>query len=563
MSSNDSSSIGGSPYTGKIPDPPPPPPPGVKNGETVTSVPAKPSFPPPAHDSSKPPGKTIGQRTPSETAPTLNVNEQKRITQEFTEQAHEARQLNAQVNFIHSIPGLLEQLEQPEQMAANTPFFILVNDGGKQVSLIPPSPELLKDKDKYQLLKTQLKEQLNAVQEHYKGSEGKALGERAQDAEARLAACRNELENAQIPEPPITYPRIIFTFSSLLNATSSQPARPATGSAATEEGEYILEPLPPTRRGPPKAPPGQPPTKVFPDGFDPSKLTQQNLKKRTKTDPPKPVSPEEVSEEFRPTGAGLGKVTESFLQPSKTTGYASIWHSDKEEALSGKLASVNCGNPDLALGHGGINREFADTTPGAMFYKTIHERMLTEAKTKGEYVSFRPGQFGKHASMLSGAAAYQPPGAKNNEGTIFIDVFNKSFPEADPANGAMIYAIPPDGSAGANSNYPDTEEGKQKWLASIKQFSANILLAQNQWNIDAKKHGLPQLPILRSPLIGGGYFMHPKADKNELAAAIRTGFDETLSTLDKNKKLTITDIQYEETAGEHFKNVKPLKSKEE
>ncbi|MET4692617.1 hypothetical protein [Endozoicomonas lisbonensis] len=561
MSSNDSSSVGGSPYSidGLLTPPPSPPPsPGVKNGDEVTTVPAKSSFPPPPPSALQPPRKPIADRALSTVTPAINVNTPQRAIQNFTSQTQEVRELKAQVNFVSSIPMLLQQLEKPEQAFVNTPFFILVNDGGKQVRLIPPDPELVRNKEKYQALKAKLAEQLNAINQHYQGSEGTALGEKALRAEARLEACRNELDQAGIPEPAIPYTPILFAFSSLLNATpSTQPASAVTDSSTIEDGEFVLLPDPPARPAPPRPPTGQPATRVLPDDVDPAELSQHRLRKRSKAEPPNPVSPGEVAEEIRPTGQGLQKVQTTFLQPSPSTGFANIYHTPSEPHAKGKIASVNSGNPNLAVGHGGINREFSDQIHKAASYQKVHERMVEKADAAGGgFITFGPNHFPDNNSALVGAAIYRPEDATDNTGTIFIDVFNKP-PGGDQANGAMIYAIAPNGTDGS---YPDTEDGKRQWLLDMKTFSGNILAVQNTWNLHAEKKYLPVLPVLRSPMVGGGFFKHPKADKNELAAAIQAGFDEALAHIEK---VAISEIQYEETADQHFRNVQRVKGKKD
>ena len=560
MSSNDSSSVGGSPYTADsllTPPASPSPSSGVKNGDEVTTVPAESSFPPPPPSALQPPRKPIAGRALSTVTPAINVNTPQRTIQNFTNQTQEVRELRAQVNFVSSIPGLLQQLEQPEQTSVNTPFFILVNDGGKQVRLIPPDPELKRNKEKYQALKAKLAEQLNAINQHYKGSEGTALGEKALRAEARLEACRNELNQVGIPEPEIPYIPIMFAFSSLLNATpSTQPARAVTDSSTIEDGEFVLLPDPPAQPAPLRPPTDQPEKRILPDDVNPSELSQHRLRKRPKAEPPKPVSPGEVAEEIRPTGQGLQKVKTTFLEPSPSTGFANIYHTASEPPAQGKIASVNSGNPDLAVGHGGINSEFSDQTPEAKRYKALHEYMVGKAGPEGGFVTFDPNHFPDRNSTLVGAAIYRPKDATDNTGTIFIDVFNTP-PGGDQANGAMIYAVAPNG---ADDSYPDTEEGKRQWLLDIKTFSGNILAVQNAWNIYAEAKYLPVLPVLRSPMVGGGFFKHPKADKNELAAAIQAGFDEALAHIEK---VTLSEIQYEETADQHFRNVQRMKGKKD
>ena len=557
MSSNDSSSVGGSPYTAGGPlTPPPSPPSGVKDGEEITTVPAESSFPPPPPDTFQPARKPIADRALSTVTPAINVNAQQRVIQNFTNQAQEVRELKAQVNFVSSIQALLQQLEKPEQASVNTPFFILVNDGSKQVRLIPPDPELLRDKEKYQALKAKLTDQLNAIEQHYKGSQGTVLGEKALRAEARLEACRNELEQAGTPEPEIPYIPIMFAFSSLLNATpSTQPASAIPVNSTIEDGEFVLLPDPPPQPAPSSPRTDHPAKRILPDDFDPSELSQHRLRKRPKAEPPR-VSPTEVAEEFRPAGQGLQKVIETFLPPNPSTGYANIYHSPSEAPSQDKIASVNSGNPDLAVGHGGINREFADQIPRAASYQKVHKHMVETAGAEGGFVTFVPDHLPGSNSALLGAAIYRPKNATDNTGTIFIDVFNKP-PGDDQANGAMIYAVAPNG---ADGSYPDSEDGKRQWLLDIKTFSNNILTVQNNWNIYAEGKSLPVLPILRSPMIGGGFFIHPRVDKNELAAAIQAGFDEALTDTDK---VTITEIQYEETAEQHFRNVLPVKSKKD
>ena len=557
MSSSDSSSVGGTPYTADgllTPPPSPPPSHGVKNGDEVTTVSAESSFPPPPPSALQPPRKPIAGRTLSSVTPAVNVNAPQRAIQNFTNQTHEVRELRAQMNFVSSIPGLLQQLEQPEQTSVNTPFFILVNDGGKQVRLIPPDPELKRNKEKYQALKARLAEQLTAIDQHYKGSKGTVLGEKALRAEARLEACRNELNQVDIPEPEIPYTPIMFAFSSLLNTTpSTQPASATTDSSTIEDGEFVLFPDPPAPLRPPRS---QPAKRTLPDDVDPSELPQQRLRKRPKAEPPKPVSPGEVAEEIRPTGQGLQKVETTFLQPSPSTGFANIYHTASEPPARGKIASVNSGNPDLAVGHGGINSEFSDQIPEAKRYKALHEYMVEKAGPEGGFVTFDPNHFPDRNAALVGAAIYRPQDATDNTGTIFIDVFNTP-PGGDQANGAMIYAVAPNG---ADGSYPDTEDGKRQWLLDMKMFSSNILAAQNAWNIYAEAKYLPVLPVLRSPMVGGGFFKHPKADKNEVAAAIQAGFDEALAHIEN---VTLSEIQYEETEDQHFSNVQRMKGKKD
>ena len=557
MSSNDSSSVGSSPYTaGGSLTPPPSPPSGVKDGEEVTTVPAKPSFPPPPPSAFQPPRKPIADRALSPVTPAINVNAPQRAIQNFTNQAQEVRELKAQVNFVSSIPVLLQQLEKPGQDSVNTPFFILVNDGGKKVQLIPPGPELLSNPEKHQALKANLTDQLKAIEQHYKGSRGTALGEKALGAEARLEACRSELEQAGIPEPEIPYIPVMFAFSSLLNATpSTQPARAIPDNSTIEDGEFVLLPDPPAQPEPFNPRTDDPAKRILPDDFDPSELSQHRLRKTPKAEPPS-VSPTEVAKEFRPTGQGLEKVTRTFLPPNPSTGYASIYPSSSEGTARDNIASVNSGHPDLAVGHGGINREFADQIPGAASYQKVHEHMVGKAGAEGGFVTFEPDYLPGRHSALVGAAIYRPPNATDNTGTIFIDVFNKS-PGKGKANDAMIYAVAPNG---ADGSYPDSEDGKRQWLLDIKTFSNNILTAQNKWNINAEGKSLPVLPVLRSPMVGGGFFIHPRVDRNELAAAIQAGFDEALTDAEK---VTIKEIQFEETAEQYFHNVQPVKGKKE
>ena len=492
------------------------------------------------------PAKTgLTSRTATHAAPTVSVNEQARVTKQFTDQAQETKDLKAQVTFVASVPALINQLEHPEQVPQNSPFFILVNDGGKLVKIIPPDPGLLQDKEKYQALKTQLLEQLNALGKQYEGAEGKALGEKALAAEANLEACRIALAKAGVPEPQLPNKPVMFTFSSLAKATpSTEPAKPVPANTKTDEGEFVLYP---EQHATPKPPPGPTPHKILPDLPDSQELSQQRLKKRPVTKPVDPVAPREVDEEFRPKGHGLQKIKSTFLQPAAGDDFANIFQSAGNPSAPGKIASVNSGHPDLAVGHSGINAEFRDQINNPTFYQKLHENMVKRARDDSPFMTFEPSVL-KSSSTLQGAAMYRPEGATDNHGTIFFDVF-KSHPGENEANSAMMYAVAPNGKS---ATYPATEEGKRQWLLEIKDFSGNMLTTQNAWNVHAQKKGLPVIPVLRTPMVGGDIFRHPLADKNEVAAAIQAGFDDAL---DRAEQVTITDIQYEETADQHFKNV--------
>lgn len=553
MSMEGSSSAGTSlPSVTSSPVPPTPPSTG-DNGEGVTAVPGNNTIPPPPPGATQPNTTSLAGRTASTATPTNNVNGQERLIKDFTDQAEKSRELKAQVSFVASIPTLIDQLEHPEQVPRDSPFFILVNIDGKLVKIIPPDASLINDKEKYKAYKTKLLDQLNAITRQYEGSEGRALGEKALAADAKLQASREALAAASINEPPLPKTPIMFTFSSLIKATpSTQPAQPVPAGSETEEGEFMLYPEPPPPPGVPGTPPGASPLTVPPGVPDP----QNHLRKRPSATPPKPVAPNQVSAEICPSGQGLRKVQAMYLKPHTGNQFANIFQGPGDPPAPGKLASVNSGHPDLGVGHGGINAEFSHQIDRAALYKRLHEHMVNSASPDSEFVTFDAGNLPAGNTILKGAAMYRPKNATDNTGTIFFDVFNNP-PGGDENNAAMMYAVAPDGTS---RTYPDTEEGKRQWLLDIKDFSANMLIVQNEWNIHARKNGLPVVPVLRTPMVGGSIFLHPQADKNEVAAAIQTGFDEALAN---TQDVTISHIQYEETAEQHFRKVVRAKGPKE
>ena len=528
------------------------------NGEGVATVPGKSSLPLPPPGAQLPDKTSLTARTASTATPTVNVNEQERLTKDFTDHAEKARELKAQVSFVDSIPTLIDQLEHPEQVPKDSPFFILVNIDGKLVKIIPPDASLINDKEKYQAYKAKLLDQLNTIARQYAGGEGKALGEKALAADAKLQTSREALAAASIDEPPLPTTPIMFTFSSLIKAIpSTQPAQPVPAGSKPEEGEFMLIPEPPPPPPVPKPPAGGAPQPVLPDIPDPaSALPQNRLRKRPVTEPPNPVAPNQVAEEIRPSGLGLQKVQAVYLKPDAGSEYANIFQGPGDPPAPGKIASVNSGHPDLSVGHGGINGEFKDQIYRAVLFKRLHQHMVRSGSPDSEFVTFDAGNLPTGNTILKGAAMYRPKDATDNTGTIFFDVFSNP-PGGDENNAAMMYAVAPDGTG---RTYPNTEAGKRQWLLDIKDFSGNMLKVQNEWNIHAQKNGLPVVPVLRTPMVGGSIFLHPQADKNEVAAAIQAGFDEALANA---QEVTISHIQYEETAEQHFRKVVRAKGSKE
>ena len=514
------------------------------DNQGVSPIPGQSLAPLPLPGASQPTETPIDQRATSPTPPSLNVNEQPPAVAQYKQHSQKLRELNAQMTFLSSIPSLKEQLQQPSQEGTSNPFFILYNDNGKLVKLLPPDQELLKQPEKYQSLVEKLMEQLSVIEERYQGQEGNALAQQVAAEESQLKECQAELLELGINPPVLPEKPILFAFSALMKAfQSGQPAKAVSDPSQVDQDDFALEHFPPP-------PPAHevPENLVLPQSTNLNELSQSRLKPAKK----KEITPDQVDVNYRPIGIGLNKVQSVHLEPDPGSEYVSIFNDlNKHGPAPGTIASVNSGHPDLAVAHQGINAQFAKELYRPDLFGPLHEELFTRAP-EGQFTTVDIDPASDAHPVVSHAAIFRPQGAtiSNPAGTIIIDALKKN-PDMDKNNSAMIYAVAPSGN-----DYTPDEQGKKDWLMELKGFSKSLLKTQHEWNLHAQQTGAPVLDVLRTPLMGGDLFLHPSANPHEVAAVIKTGFDEALLLMPKP---TITHIQFEETEKKYFQQVLPKK----
>ena len=432
-----------------------------------------------------------------------------------------------------------DQLQNPEVITNNTPFFIYYIKDGTKYRVVPPEDSLKANPQELREITAKLLTQLDTIDQHYQTPQVQALADKLQDSQARLTACKTELENRGI-SIPIVNKLPVFTFSSLTAAASSgktaQPLPDAQSRA--NEGEFMLAPntqvpppvAPKPNRSGPKTPPPPPPPPIPSGG-----LSVLNDITFLKTD-----------------GTGLKKVQQTYLEPASPNGLAPIFAQPGVKNPNGKMASINAGHPDFGVGHSGINERFKTELHRAGHptrdFKVFHELLINHHNESGRTRTLELLVNNSSANPLSCSAVYNKSGKK--EDSIIFDVFRSAYcPGNNPDNAAMIYLVPPNGKKG----YPNNEEGARQFLLDVKSKAMDLAVAQNEFNARIKESkDIPQLNVLRTCLFSGGLLRHDKTSDAQVAAAIKAGFDEALKAM---VNPTIKEIQFEDGLQKHFENV--------
>ncbi len=197
----------------------------------------------------------------------------------------------------------------------------------------------------------------------------------------------------------------------------------------------------------------------------------------------------------------------NFLGSSGNSPYSAIYLARNEPG--DLLGSVNAGNEGLWVGGGGINAQFHRENPRAD-YASIHQRTLRKAHPDLSAWDDDPGD------PLSFVYVNRPAKPLHGiDGTVFIDVFMPTrAPHGNPANCAMIYVVPPDGS-----NYSDHD-----FLDAVEATAENIALSVAHFNHEvAPDNQLPILETLRMCAYSSSIFLKPTVSVEQVVNRIYDG----------------------------------------
>eukprot|EP00922_Rhytidocystis_sp_ex-Travisia-forbesii_P035585 GHVS01052816.1.p1 GENE.GHVS01052816.1~~GHVS01052816.1.p1 ORF type:complete len:394 (+),score=86.23 GHVS01052816.1:176-1357(+) len=229
--------------------------------------------------------------------------------------------------------------------------------------------------------------------------------------------------------------------------------------------------------------------------------------------------------QFKGSRISPGYVTFAEQQQQHTPIY------DEEPAE--RCGSVNCGDPGLYVGGGGINKAFAEvlSQAGQMVeqYENVHKTLLDKAteenKEKVGDVDVRActlmeDELAPHHTdlkMVMCRPCKSLEGSKTpTTGCVFLSVFkDDKVPFKQEKNQCMVYVVGPKGT---------DFESKEEFLDAVKHTAVNLMTMFCDFNGVARRHGaskgLQKLNNCRISLFSGGAFIHHSATKLDVAKAI-------------------------------------------
>lgn len=214
---------------------------------------------------------------------------------------------------------------------------------------------------------------------------------------------------------------------------------------------------------------------------------------------------------------------------------------------SGNLASVNAGDNGLYVGGGTINLHFAGIlgTPDANAFQAIHAKALIDARAGASITTSFPA--GCPVRLVYVLLAAKDSGSVICPAeTVFLDIFADGHePNGEPANCAMVYAVPPCGATlpdgSPDLSRPPAYTSAAAFLAAVEATASNCVRAVAAYNNDLiGKHpqlGLKPLQVLRTCLFSGNQFRLAGVTPPEVADAIFKGFATQLALTPSALKL--------------------------
>jgi hypothetical protein len=222
----------------------------------------------------------------------------------------------------------------------------------------------------------------------------------------------------------------------------------------------------------------------------------------------------------------------SLLGPSPHGKFSAIFLSRGE--AGGNLASVNAGDNGLYVGGGTINLHFAGIlgSPDADAFQAIHVKALADARAGANVTtSFSATSPVRLVFVL--LASKDPGKGICPAETVFLDVFADGHePNGEPANCAMVYAVPPCGATlpdgSPDLSRPPVYTTAPAFLAAVEATASNCVKAVATYNNDLigkyPQLGLKPLQALRTCLFSGNQFRLAGVTPSEVADAIFKGF---------------------------------------
>ncbi|MDO8941609.1 MAG: hypothetical protein Q7U75_00420, partial [Desulfobacterales bacterium] len=222
----------------------------------------------------------------------------------------------------------------------------------------------------------------------------------------------------------------------------------------------------------------------------------------------------------------------SLLGPAPHGKFSAIYLSRGE--ASGNLASVNAGDNGLYVGGGTINLHFAGilSSPDADAFQAIHAKALIDARAGVNVTTSFPGASPVRLVYVLLASKDSGSGICPAE-TVFLDIFADGHePNGEPANCAMVYAVPPCGATlpdgSPDLSRPPAYTSAAAFLAAVEATASNCVRAVATYNNDLigkyPHLGLKPLQVLRTCLFSGNQFRLAGVSPPEVADAIFKGF---------------------------------------
>lgn len=189
-----------------------------------------------------------------------------------------------------------------------------------------------------------------------------------------------------------------------------------------------------------------------------------------------------------------------------------------DEDPSQNFASVNAGDPNFKILPGKtLNGQFGIDLQSTAYhamecYQPFHERLFSDTESgrlmraSSEVVLLNPNLAAGFVRKLRD---------EDRTGVAFIEVFRSEMcVHGNPKNVAMIYTVGPRRKRCASD---------QAFLAEVEATAENIGRACAEYNlVAASEAGLPQIMVLRIPMISGGVFAG-NCPRSNIATAIVRG----------------------------------------
>ncbi|CAK0822225.1 unnamed protein product [Prorocentrum cordatum] len=200
------------------------------------------------------------------------------------------------------------------------------------------------------------------------------------------------------------------------------------------------------------------------------------------------------------------------------------------------FAAVDPGDEMLFVGGGAYNGAIArllsrecQEPQDVDRYLKLHQLLLDQARAeaRGTLVKASASMLCSHGALeWSGCRLFE--GAFKSFGVVFVHIFKPACRPLARHNVALVYTVGPIGKSGSalanTEGIGDVFQDPKKFGDFLQATAESVIASVCEYNAKvAEQHSLPQIRVLRLPLVSGHTFRHPSLSQVDCARSMMRG----------------------------------------